>query len=381
MYKKGDLNSEQIRFIYENALENIITIDNNGKILFTSHSLLFNGHNIKELIGKPIFSFVDSKDKKILEYYLKKCKQGKSNEVFEIAFINPSGRKLWHEIKCQYIKSADNTENYIIFARDISKRKKLENKLKKINQNLEEIVKQRTLKMQEAISDLEGFSYSVSHDLKAPLRAIKGYSSILNEELGETRNEDVQDSILSISRNIDKMDKLIADILSFSRIGRSKTSMQPVNFKKIFDEKMKELLYLEPNRYVNYTIDNDLPTLFFDQPMAKQLAQNLLSNALKYTSKNEYAEIKVGMQKKGKDVVLFVKDNGVGFDENYKDKLFMVFQRLHSENEFSGSGIGLALVKRIMNKHNGNVWGEGKITEGATFFLSFPKKILCHEKK
>jgi light-regulated signal transduction histidine kinase (bacteriophytochrome) len=233
--------------------------------------------------------------------------------------------------------------------------------------------------MQEAINDLESFSYSISHDLKAPLRALKGYTGIIQEELADVENYDVSDAVESIKRNIEKMEKLISDIFHFSRVGKTVTNLKPVNFKQIFLDVYKELVKLEPLRTISFTVDEKIPLILFDPAMAKQLVQNLLSNAIKYTSKKDFAEIIVGIIKKGSERILFVRDNGAGFDETFKDKLFAVFQRLHSEKEFPGTGVGLAIVKRIIDKHGGRVWGEGITNKGATFYISLPKKSIYYE--
>lgn len=381
MDKKGDLNLVQIRYIYENALENIIILDNECKILSVNQSYIFGYTNSDELIGKRIFTLTNSTNNIVLQQIISNSANNiRSNEIHEVAINKPKGGKIWYEIKCLPHNSENDEIYYIIFARNITKRKNLENQLKKTNQNLVEIIDQKTHHLKEAISDLESFSYSVSHDLKAPLRAIKGYSSILNEELGVNTNIDVSDAIKSITRNIDKMDKLIADISKFSKIGRIETTIQPINIQQIFLGKYQELTLLEPNRKITFSIDENIPRLLFDQAMAKQVAQNLLSNALKYTSKKKLAEITIGYVNKRNEVILYIQDNGAGFDNRFKDKLFGVFQRLHSENEFPGTGVGLAIVKRIINKHGGHIWGEAKVDNGATFYISLPKKLIYHEK-
>lgn len=375
MKSKGYLNLEQIRFIYENALENIIILDSAAKILSINQSEIFGYTNAQELIGEKIFTLTDAVNRIILQQIISNSVKHIKNDVInEVSFNKPKGGKIWYELKCLLFNSENNETNHIVFARNISKRKNLENQLKKSNQNLAEIIEQKTHNLKDAISDLESFSYSVSHDLKAPLRAIKGYGNILTEELGENLNTDVSDAIKSIKRNIDKMEKLIADILSFSKIGRIETTIQPVNIKQLFKDKYQELFLFEPNRIITFSIDENIPIILFDQSMAKQMAQNLISNALKYTSKKKVAEIEFGFKNKKNEVILYLRDNGAGFDNKFKDKLFGVFQRLHSEKDFPGTGVGLAIVKRIVKKHGGNIWGEGKVDMGATFIFHYQKK-------
>ena len=202
---------------------------------------------------------------------------------------------------------------------------------------------------------------------------------ILAEEIPDDTDDEILDAVQSLKRNVDKMEKLIGDILNFSRIGRTTTIVKPVDFKKIFYDKYKELLSIEPPRTIDFQIAEKIPYILFDAPMAQLLAQNLLSNAIKYTSKKEFPK-SGSVFKITKTVDIFVRDNGAGFDEKFKDKLFAVFQRLHSEKEFPGTGVGLAIVKRIMKKNGGEIRGEGRVNEGATFYISLPKKSVYYEK-
>ncbi|HMK27284.1 MAG TPA: ATP-binding protein [Chitinophagaceae bacterium] len=237
--------------------------------------------------------------------------------------------------------------------------------------NLEEQVLQRTNQLKTANKELESFSYSVSHDLRAPLRAVSGYATILKEDYQEKLDTEAGRIINAIVSNVAMMGQLIDDLISFSKIGTTEENYQLIDMKKLAGSCMEELLVHHPEN--NYKIHvQELPPVYCDGNLIKQVWLNLLGNAIKYSSKKPGASIEIGYRDDPGSITYFVRDNGVGFDMRYSEKLFGVFQRLHSNHEFEGTGIGLALVKRIILKHNGKVWAEGSPGEGATFYFSLP---------
>ena len=263
----------------------------------------------------------------------------------------------------------DQTKYMLAALVDITERAKLESELKT-----------KAEALQNANQELESFSYSVSHDLRAPLRAVTGFSNILLEDYGEKLDDEGKRTIDTIVKNTLRMGRLIDDILAFSRLSRQEFSRYPVDMKGVFSETFAELLSNEPpDRKVKFTID-DLENTTGDRAMITQVATNLLSNALKFTRPRELAEIHVGGEIIGNDYVYFVKDNGVGFDERYKDKLFGVFQRLHKDEEFEGTGVGLANVKRIVNRHGGRIWAESQIDQGTAFYFTLPSSKTEQQK-
>ncbi|MBA3284648.1 MAG: GHKL domain-containing protein, partial [Nitrosopumilus sp.] len=224
----------------------------------------------------------------------------------------------------------------------------------------------------EAVNkELESFSYSVSHDLRAPLRAINGFTRILLEDYLEQLDDEAKEILEEIISNSNKMGQLIDNLLGFSRIGKQHVSMVDVNIKEMVDSVVAEQKHIEPTRIIKLTIKK-LENIRGDRNMLKQVFINLISNAFKYTGKKKKAIIEIGSHYEKEECIYYVKDNGAGFDMQYADKLFGVFQRLHSSNEFEGTGVGLAIIHKIISKHGGKVWAEGKVGEGACFYISLP---------
>ncbi len=219
--------------------------------------------------------------------------------------------------------------------------------------------------------DLESFSYSISHDLRAPLRAIDGFSKMLAKDLENEADEERKRKLDIVRNNVQKMDRLIEGLLTFSRAGRSAISPVRLDIKRIVKEIWDEQCLLNPGRRMELRIGR-LPLSSGDRILIRQVVANLLANAVKYTRKKKSATIKIGGHAQDGENVYNIKDNGAGFDMTYYDKLFGVFQRLHSESEYEGTGVGLAIVQRIIHRHGGRVWAEGKVGQGAIFYFSLP---------
>ena len=240
-----------------------------------------------------------------------------------------------------------------------------------LNAELEQRVAARTQQLEAANDELEAFSYSVSHDLRAPLRAIDGYSNILLDDYAGKLDDEGKRLLNTVRANTIRMAQLIDDILNFSRTGRSEMTSSEIDMEKMAREVFEELQPSNAGSGVQCEIEQ-MPPAMGDRAMMRQVFVNLLSNAVKFSSTRGTPRIKVGAARDGNETVYYVKDNGVGFNMEYAGKLFGVFQRLHSVNEFEGTGIGLAIVKRIITRHGGRVWAESRVNEGATIYFALP---------
>jgi light-regulated signal transduction histidine kinase (bacteriophytochrome) len=238
---------------------------------------------------------------------------------------------------------------------------------------LEQRVIERTAQLEAANKELEAFSYSVSHDLRAPLRAIDGFSRIILEDYLDKLDDEGKRLLNVIGNNTQKMGQLIDDLLVFSRLGRQEISPSDIRMTELAKRVFEDIKPLPNERNLQFNIKT-LPVAQGDRSLIKQVFANLLSNAIKFTRPKEMGSIEIGGTNDGAENIYYVKDNGVGFDMQYVDKLFGVFQRLHSAAEFEGTGVGLAIVQRIIHRHGGRVWAEGKVGEGATFYFSLPAK-------
>jgi PAS domain S-box-containing protein len=252
---------------------------------------------------------------------------------------------------------------------DITERKRREQEISALNEQLG----RRTTELEAINKELEAFAYSISHDLRAPLRHMVGFTELLQKSTASILNEKSQRYVMMILESAKRMGNLIDDLLSFSRIGRAETHKALVSLEQLVQEALNEVRQETGGRNVVWRV-GPLPAWYGDRSMLRLALVNLISNAAKFTRTRSQAEIEIGCKDQKKDqVVVFVKDNGVGFDMKYVNKLFGVFQRLHPPEAFEGTGIGLATVQRIIHRHGGNVWAESMVDQGATFYFSLSK--------
>lgn len=250
-------------------------------------------------------------------------------------------------------------------------RERVDQQIRKFNEVLEQRVAQRTADLEAANRELEAFSYSVSHDLRAPLRHIDGYSSLLVETCGSAIGPEGQKHLQHIREAVRCMGGMIDGLLELARCGRQPLKVQTTNLNQLVERVVERLKLEFSGRQINWRIES-LPSVECDQGLMEQVFTNLLANSAKYTRARDMARIEVGETIVDGQAVIYVRDNGAGFDMKYADKLFAVFHRLHTQEEFEGTGVGLATVQRIIHKHGGRIWAESEPNNGATFYLSIP---------
>jgi light-regulated signal transduction histidine kinase (bacteriophytochrome) len=267
------------------------------------------------------------------------------------------------------LDSDGNVIQVVEIGQDITERKLAVEEIHRLNSELEQRIADRTVQLTAANQELEAFSYSVSHDLRAPLRSLDGFSKALLEDYAGQLDEQGKQYLTRIQEASRRMGQLINDLLDLSRVTRADFTRQRVDLSALANSITAELKAQSPSRQVEFEIKADM-IVHGDENLIKIVLENLLNNACKFTSRREQALIQVGRVEQDGQWNYFVRDNGAGFDMTYANKLFAAFQRLHSEKEFPGTGIGLATVQRIIRRHGGRVWAEGVVDQGATFYFT-----------
>lgn len=288
--------------------------------------------------------------------------------LYETTYYRSDGTGYPVEVRLQYYKD-ETPPLFVAIVQDITERKEAEKLLQDYQEHLEEMVEDRTNELSMANKELESFCYSVSHDLRAPLRSIDGFSQALMEDFGDELSDDALAYLKRVRASSQRMGELIDDLLSLSRVVRSEMVYTEVDISSIASSILSELRDNDKSRNVEFSVQPDL-YVQGDGRLIRVLLENMLGNAWKFTSKKDHARIDFGMEMQDGREVYFVRDNGAGFDETYSHKLFEPFQRLHTTEEFEGTGIGLATVRRIVRRHNGDVWAKSKIGEGATVYFT-----------
>ncbi|MRR15527.1 MAG: PAS domain-containing sensor histidine kinase [Deltaproteobacteria bacterium] len=354
------------RELVEHAASAIIRWKVDGTITyFNEFAQHFFGYSEKEIIGKRVAVLLPEQMASGIDY---------SRLIEDIVLdperyasninenISKDGSVVWMNWTNRFIYDAHGQlVEVLAVGSDITELKRAEALLVRKQQQLE-----------EANRELESFSYSVSHDLQAPLRAIDGYTRMILKHQGGDFDEETSREFEVIRESVKKMGQLINDLLAFSRLGKKSLYLAPVQMTDLVKETWDEVMAANPDRTITFSM-GDLPSVRADRALLKQALVNLLANAAKFSSSSErQARVEAGADVRGNEIVYFIRDNGIGFDMAYRDKLFNIFATLHDRRKYGGTGVGLAIAQRIIIRHGGKIWAEGKVDEGATFYFTLP---------
>lgn len=405
------------RRIIETTTEGVWVIDDKGATTFVNDRMAsMLGESADKIIGTSIFEYMDEEWRKIASSNIENKRKKGIAEQYDVRLRRKDGSYFWALIALAPI--FDTTGRYagvLGMLSDITKRKEVEEALKTNEERLEDLVEERTaeltkvneqlrleinerkkaekkvarlnkdlshhvVRLEEANRELEAFSYSLAHDLNAPLRIINGFSKLLLKYYGDKIEGEGKHFIETISNSSLKMGQFITDILALARLGRQEIRFTEVDMNRLAETIFAELKHCAPERDIELIL-NPLPPAYGEKTMLTQVFSNLLSNAVKFTRPKDKAVIEVGGRTEGRENIYCVKDNGVGFDMKYYDKLFGVFKRLHLEDEFEGTGAGLAIIQRIIKRHDGRVWAEGTVNQGAAFYFALPLRAAGKKPK
>ena len=359
---------------YRNLVElspDAVAVHCDGRIVFVNNAgaRLIGTENPEELIGRPILDFIHPDSREMAEGRIREMKEeGKKGPPVEEKFLRLDGTVIDVEVAALPF-TYQGKRGVQVVAHNITGRKQAEREIKKLNEDLI----QRASELEAANGELEAFSYSVSHDLRNPLLVIESFSRLLLEKHATGLDLKAQHYLKLMKEKTKNMRQLIDDLLAFSRLGRQGIMLSPINMAELAKTVFEELKGTALDRTFQFTINN-LPPAQGDQTMIRQVFVNLLSNAMKFTRSAGTAVIQIDGRVEKNENLYSVRDNGAGFDMEHYDKLFDVFQRLHPAEEFEGTGVGLAMVQRIIQRHGGRVWAEGEVNKGATFYFTLPTK-------
>ena len=418
-----ETSEQQIRLLLNSTAEGIYGVDMNNNCTFVNKSALkllgFNAPD--DIIGKNVHHLIHHTKSDGTECRLEDCvisqnlKNGIGISVDTDIFWRSDKTSFQVEFSSFPIREGEILTGAVITFRDITERKKAENELIQLKSELEVKVAQRTVELEEKVQklaksqkallfmvedlnritaelkeerrkleksnqELDAFTYSVSHDLRAPLRAINGFAGFLHDDYFEKLDDEGKRFIQIIRQNANRMDQLINDMLMLSRISRTEKRLENVDFNVLIETVITEIREHFPIADFEFNIQQ-LPIVQCDMNLFKQVWQNLIQNAVKYSSKSEIKKIEIGVTEAYSSYRFFIKDHGAGFDPRYVSKLFGVFQRLHNENDFEGTGVGLAIVKQIVSLHGGSVEAAGEVNKGAAFYFTVPRKSPINNLK
>ncbi|HYO52833.1 PAS domain S-box protein [Archangium sp.] len=365
------------RRIVESAQEGIWTIDAESRTTYVNRYLAqMLGYTADEMIGRDLLDFIAPEDRAFTLEHVERQRHGPPAVIQDFKFARKNGTLIWTLVATSAIH--DESGDYIgamAMITDISQRRAAEEQVRRLNEELERRIAERTAQLEFSNRELEAFAYSVAHDLRAPLRSISNFTLALAEDCADRLDDIGLDYLKRIRASSQRMSELIDGILALSRVNRTEFVETECNLSALARSIAEQLQRWQPERTVRFHFQDGLVDRG-DSQLLRLVLENLLSNAWKFTRERPVAEIEFGtLPGNGTGRVYFVRDNGAGFDMEYQQKLFGVFQRLHTQQEFEGNGVGLATVQRIIRRHGGRAWGEGRVGQGATFYFTLHEPI------
>jgi PAS domain S-box-containing protein len=344
--------------------------DHEGRIIsWNEGAEKIYGYSESEALQMKIWNIIPDYLENQMEKLLGNILKGEKIQALETKRITKHGKMIDVLFSAAVtIEPGYDLKSIAITERDITEQKLADEQIRQLNADL----KSNIMQLEATNNELESFSYSVSHDLRAPLRALDGYSKMIEEDYSKELDSEAKRLLGNIQSNARRMGILIDDLLAFSRLGRKEIQRSRVDVQRMVESVLTEISHSA--KVIAKVTISELPEAEADHGLLQQVWVNLISNAIKYSAKKELPEIEIGSTHSGHETIYFIKDNGSGFDMKYADKLFGVFQRLHNPNEFEGTGVGLAIVHRIITKHGGRIWADAKKNEGAVFYFTLPVK-------
>jgi PAS domain S-box-containing protein len=353
--------------ILDNLLEGCQLISPDWRYLYVNAAIAEQGKRTKEeLLGGRMLDLYPGIEHTAVFGKIREVMETGRAVRMENKFTFPDGSEGWFDLSMQRVP-----EGVFIMSLDMTSHKRAEEEIRRLNEDLAHKVEERTAELVAANRDLESFAYSVSHDLRAPLRAIDGFARIVSERFADRLDAEGSRLLGVIRDNARRMEELIHDLLALSRVGRTEMGLAPVDMAALAADAYQEAVPPEERARCAFTLA-DLPAARGDGALLRRVWINLLSNAAKFASPMDHPSIEAGGRRDPDGATYWVRDNGVGFDPEYAHKLFGVFQRLHSSDEFEGTGVGLAIVQRVVQRHGGKVWAESEVGKGATFYFTLP---------
>ncbi|MDD5207230.1 MAG: PAS domain S-box protein, partial [Desulfobacterales bacterium] len=362
---------EKLRSAFANAAIGFAIAAPEGLVVDANPAFCaITGYSLEELLTMEIPQLVHPEDGAENMRLIGRMIAGQIPDfVVENRFVRKDGESVWVRKSVSLVRKAGGAPRWTLaLVEDITERKRAEDALEKAHAELTA----RARKLEETNRELEGYAYTISHDLRTPLRAISGFSHMLADDYGPSMDEEGRRRLSVIEANAVKMGTLIDDLLAFSRAGRAAMNVSRIEMNELVAEIVETINALEPSSKTDIRV-NGLPPALGDPALIRQALTNLLENAVKFSRERPFPRIEVGSFKQEGEQVYFLNDNGVSFDMKSHKRLFGVFERLVSDEEFEGTGVGLAIVHRVVTRHGGRVWAEGRLHEGATFYFTLPK--------